>query len=73
MPRDTDFLGDLIGCRLTRVEHHDLRTRRRECKRDRPTNAAAAAGHDGNFAIEQKIRKVGHACFLSWLVSNFVE
>ena len=68
-----DFLGDLRGRGLARVKYHDLRTRRGKCKRDRPTNAAAAASHDGNFAFKQEIRKVKHVYFPFWFVSNFAE
>jgi hypothetical protein len=73
MRGDPDFLGDLRGRGLARVKYHDLRTRRGKCKRDRPTNAAAAASHDGNFAFKQEIRKVKHVYFPFWFVSNFAE
>jgi hypothetical protein len=73
MPRDTDFLGDLRGRGRARVEYHDLRARRGECKRDRPSNTAAATSHDGNFTLEPEIRRIKHVCFPYSLVSNFID
>jgi hypothetical protein len=63
MTSDPDFLGDLSGRGLTRVEYDNPRACRCECKRDGPPYAAAAASHDGNFAIQQEIREVKQACF----------
>src|ERR1700719_1559237 len=69
VPGDPDFVSDLKGCCLSRVENHDLRACRSECKRDRPTNATAATGYDGNLVLKQKIRKVEHV-FSPLLVSK---
>jgi hypothetical protein len=52
------------GC-LMNVENHDLCARRSEGKRDRSTDAATAAGYDGNLVFKQKIRNWGEQLLVS--------